>query len=143
MKLTGTLISLLGASCLTAFATATPASAGAKPCCYNNGQYYNATPSTCYRYGGRVIQQEYCQRYYGNNGYGYQGNYGNGYQGNYGYFEGNYGGYYDNNDRRRHRRHHRNDWGGEGDRGDGHRDRDYDHDGGDHHGDGGEGDHRW
>ncbi len=132
MKLTGTLLSLFGASCLAAFATATPALASAKPCCYNNGQYYNATPSTCYRYGGRVIQQEYCQRYY-------QGNYGN-YQGNYGYFQGNYGGYSDYDDRRRHRRHDRDDWGGEGEH---HNwsDRHDRHDG-DHHGDGGEGDHR-
>jgi hypothetical protein len=76
MKLTGTLISLLGASCLVAFASAAPAAARTKPCCYASGEYFNSTPSTCQRYGGRVVEQDYCQ---GN----YQGNYGN-YQGDYG-----------------------------------------------------------
>ena len=124
MKLTGTVLSLLGASCLAAFATAAPASARAKPCCYNSGQYFNATPSTCYRYGGRVIQQEYCQRYS---------------QSYYGYDQQYYGGYYGNDDRRRHRRHDRDNWGGEG----GHdRDRhDRDDNRGYGYGDGGEGDH--
>jgi len=67
MNLTGKLISLLGASCLVAFASAVPASADTKPCCFNNGQYFNSTPSTCNRYGGRVVPQEYCDRNY--NGY--------------------------------------------------------------------------
>lgn len=37
---------------------------GGKPCCYNNGQFFNATPKTCRRYGGRVASQERCNRYY-------------------------------------------------------------------------------
>ena len=66
--------------------SATPASAHEKPCCYNNGGYFNTTPSTCYRYGGRVIRQEYCQRYYqGNNGYDQR-------------YYGDNGGYGDNDD---------------------------------------------
>lgn len=62
MKTTGTLLSLLGASCLVAFAATTaPAQAASKPCCYNNGDYYEASPRTCRNYGGRVVQQEYCR----------------------------------------------------------------------------------
>lgn len=38
--------------------------AAAKPCCYNNGDYFNSTPSTCHKYGGRVVPYEYCQRGY-------------------------------------------------------------------------------
>lgn len=33
-----------------------------KPCCYNNGRYFNSTPKTCRKYGGRVVRQEYCYR---------------------------------------------------------------------------------
>ena len=67
MNLTGKLISLLGASCLVVFSSAVPASADTKPCCFNDGQFFNSTPSTCNRYGGRVVPQEYCDRNY--NGY--------------------------------------------------------------------------
>ena len=35
-----------------------------KPCCYNNGDYFNSTPSTCRKYGGRVVDYEYCERGY-------------------------------------------------------------------------------
>lgn len=66
MTLTGKLILLLGA-CVVAFASAVPASADTKPCCFNDGQYFNSTPTTCNRYGGRVVPQEYCDRNY--NGY--------------------------------------------------------------------------
>jgi len=61
-----------------------------KPCCYNNGQFFNATPRTCRRYGGRLVQQDRCNRYYSdqwgeqdydNDGYGY-GNPGYGSQNN-------------------------------------------------------------
>lgn len=51
----------------------------AKPCCTNNGEAFYSSPSTCRRYGGRVVRYEYCQRaFYGdhNDGYG-GGNYGN------------------------------------------------------------------
>ena len=117
--------------------SATPASAHEKPCCYNGGRYFNASPSTCYRYGGRVIRQEYCQRNYYQGGYGYD----QGYYGGY----GNNGGYGDNDDwrRRRHHHHDRDDWGGEG-RQHGwndHRDRDDSGEGG-QYGGGGEGDRR-
>jgi hypothetical protein len=67
MTLTRKLISLFGASCLVAFASVAPASADEKPCCFNNGQYFNSTPTTCNRYGGRVVPQYYCDRNY--NGY--------------------------------------------------------------------------
>lgn len=70
MSLTPKLISLFGAACLLGFANVTPAEARVKPCCYNYGRYYEASPSTCYRYGGRVVPQQYCYRggYY-DNGY--------------------------------------------------------------------------
>lgn len=48
-----------------------------KPCCYNNGEYFQSTPSTCRKYGGQVAPFEYCQRSYyqpwnnGGNSYGY------------------------------------------------------------------------
>lgn len=43
----------------------------AKPCCFNNGEYFTSSPSTCRRYGGRVVRYEYCERsYYGQGGYG-------------------------------------------------------------------------
>jgi hypothetical protein len=72
MKYTGTLIALLGATCLGAMATAVPAQAASKPCCYNNGDYFQSSPSTCRNYGGRVVQQEYCQAgYYGDDRGGY------------------------------------------------------------------------
>jgi len=75
MKYTGTVISLVGATFLGALATAVPAQA--KPCCYNNGDYFESSPSTCRNYGGRVVQQEYCVGgYYGNDRYydrGYDG----------------------------------------------------------------------
>jgi hypothetical protein len=61
MRIAGTLSSILGASCLVAFATAAPAQAAQKPCCYTNGEYFNSTPSTCTNYGGRVVQQRYCR----------------------------------------------------------------------------------
>jgi len=79
MKTTGTLLSLLGASCLVAFAATTaPAQAAAKPCCYNNGDYYNASPKTCRNYGGRVVEQEYCRGdYYDDR----RGSYGPGHRG--------------------------------------------------------------
>jgi hypothetical protein len=69
MKYTGTVISLVGATFLGALATAVPAQA--KPCCYNNGDYFESSPSTCRKYGGRVVQQEYCVGgyYYGRPGY--------------------------------------------------------------------------
>lgn len=35
-----------------------------KPCCYNNGDYFNSTPKTCNKYGGRVVPYEYCERGY-------------------------------------------------------------------------------
>lgn len=60
MNIIGKMLSLLGASCLMAFATAAPASA--KPCCYNNGEYFESTPSTCHRYGGRLVDYRYCSR---------------------------------------------------------------------------------
>jgi hypothetical protein len=65
MKTTAKLLSLLGASCLVAFASAAPAQAAPKPCCYNNGQYFESTPSTCTRYGGDVVSDRYCGRYSG------------------------------------------------------------------------------
>jgi hypothetical protein len=37
-----------------------------KPCCYNDGDYFYSSPSTCRKYGGRVVQYDYCERqYYG------------------------------------------------------------------------------
>lgn len=68
MKKTGLILSLLGASVLGAFAT-TPASAAEKPCCYNNGEYFESTPSTCARYGGRTVSQRYCGGYRYDNRY--------------------------------------------------------------------------
>lgn len=67
MNTTGKLLSLAGASCLAAFAATAPAQAAPKPCCYtSSGTYANVTSSTCYRYGGRLVPQEYCSRgYYG------------------------------------------------------------------------------
>src|SRR5262249_24537552 len=35
-----------------------------KPCCYNRGEYFQSTPSTCQRYGGRTVPFEYCERQY-------------------------------------------------------------------------------
>jgi hypothetical protein len=32
-----------------------------KPCCYNSGNYARATPRTCYRNGGRIVPDQYCQ----------------------------------------------------------------------------------
>jgi hypothetical protein len=61
MRLLGTVGTLLGASCILAFATAAPAQA--KPCCYNDGRYYEASTRTCYRYGGEVVPRRYCYRY--------------------------------------------------------------------------------
>jgi hypothetical protein len=63
MKLYAQLLPLLGASCLVAFTSATPAQAAPKPCCYNNGDYFESSPSTCRRYGGRVVEADYCGRY--------------------------------------------------------------------------------
>lgn len=44
-----------------------------KPCCYNSGEYFQSTPTTCQRYGGRVVPFEYCQRAY-NQPWNYNGN---------------------------------------------------------------------
>jgi hypothetical protein len=63
MKFYAQLIPLLGATCLVAFAGTTPAEARPKPCCYNNGDYFESSPSTCRRYGGVTVEQEYCGRY--------------------------------------------------------------------------------
>jgi len=81
MNITGKMLSLLGASCLVAFATATPAEARPKPCCYNNGQFFESTPSTCYRYGGRVVNSDRCYRGYYDRGYYDRGYYDDGYYG--------------------------------------------------------------
>jgi hypothetical protein len=71
MKFTATALSLIGATCLGALATTAPAQSASKPCCYNNGDYFESSPSTCRRYGGRVVPYEYCGRgYYGDRGYG-------------------------------------------------------------------------
>ncbi len=84
MKFTGTLLSLLGASCVGALALTAPAQAASKPCCYNNGDYYNSSSKICRKYGGRTVEQQYCQGdYYGgrNNYQGYNDygpTYGNG-----------------------------------------------------------------
>jgi hypothetical protein len=117
------ILTLVGTSCLLAFATAPPAFADTKPCCYNSGQYFQSSPSTCQKNGGRTVAQDYCQRYGGQNGYGQDGYYGQ--EGYYGqddhyrpndYYRGNpgaaafsiilgnvvlgyYDGYYDNNRR--------------------------------------------
>jgi hypothetical protein len=70
MKFTATALSLIGATCLGALATTAPAQADSKPCCYNNGDYFESSPSTCRKYGGRVVPVEYCGRgYYGDRGY--------------------------------------------------------------------------
>ncbi len=94
MNIAAKLISLAGASCIVAFASAPPALADSKPCCYNNGQYFSSSPSTCRRYGGQVVEYEYCQRY----GAGYNSGYNSGYNGGYdgGYRNDNYdrGDYY-------------------------------------------------
>lgn len=76
MNITRSLLPLLGASCLAVFATAAPAQADTKPCCYNNGDYYNASPSTCRNYGGRVVEQGYCQADYYGRGYDRRSDYG-------------------------------------------------------------------
>jgi hypothetical protein len=53
-----------------------------KPCCYNNGRFANSTPKTCYRYGGRIVAYEYCERQsYGWNNGPYQGQWSNNYGG--------------------------------------------------------------
>lgn len=66
MRITGSLLSIIGASCLVVFANTAPALADVKPCCRNDGQYFNSSPSTCRKHGGRVVDQRYCQRgYYG------------------------------------------------------------------------------
>lgn len=70
MRLTATVLSLVGATCLSALATTAPAQAQTKPCCYNNGDYFESSPSTCRKYGGRTVPYEYCARgYYGDRGY--------------------------------------------------------------------------
>jgi hypothetical protein len=76
MNITRNLLSLAGASCLAVFATAAPAEAREKPCCYNNGAYFESSPSTCRKYGGRTVPQDYCRGgYYGDRG-DYRGDYG-------------------------------------------------------------------
>jgi hypothetical protein len=71
MKHAGTLGALAAAACIFAFATAAPAQA--KPCCFNDGRYYEASSRTCYRYGGEVVPRRYCYRYgrdhYNDDGY--------------------------------------------------------------------------
>jgi hypothetical protein len=88
MNITTKLLTLAGASAAIAFAApVTPAFAGSKPCCYNNGQYFQSSPSTCHRYGGQTVEQEYCTGY----GPGYNnGYYNNGYNNGY-YNDGYYG----------------------------------------------------
>jgi len=106
MKLTATALSLIGATCLGALATAAPAQADSKPCCYNNGDYFESSPSTCRKYGGRVVPYEYCAR----GSYGQPGYYDRGYRDDDTYFSIQLGnivfaysdGYYDR-DRRWHR----------------------------------------
>jgi hypothetical protein len=58
--------------------------ASQKPCCYNPhyGNYARSTPKTCRKYGGYVVQEQYCGGY----GYGYpvqpgHPGWGGGYQG--------------------------------------------------------------
>ena len=126
---------LLGATALTivAFANAAPAEAHTKPCCYNNGGFFQSTPSTCYHYGGRVVDQRYCYR---------GGYYDNDYGQSYGY------GYRDDDDwryRQSHRRHDRDDWGRGRDRDDWGRGEGGEGGEGEHrrHRDGGEGEHSW
>jgi len=81
------LISMVGATIVVALASTTaPAFADSKPCCYNNGQYFTSTPSTCTRYGGQVLPLEYCRGNYQGNYGGYPNNYG-GYPNGYGYEE--------------------------------------------------------
>lgn len=72
------LLTLVAAMCFAAIAAGGSAQAGesrlssdgffqrvaSKPCCYNSGEYFNSTPSTCRRYGGRVVPYEYCERSY-------------------------------------------------------------------------------
>lgn len=41
-----------------------------KPCCSNDGEYFYSSSSTCRKFGGRVVPQDYCERqYYGDDGY--------------------------------------------------------------------------
>lgn len=81
MHINAKLIAILAMSCVGAIAGAAPASAAAKPCCHNDGEYFNSTPSTCQRYGGRVVPQEYCQRdYQGDYQFDYQRGYRNDYE---------------------------------------------------------------
>jgi hypothetical protein len=57
----GKLLSLLGASCVVAFAASAPAEAAAKPCCYyGNGTYRNASVSTCRKNGRQIVEQRFC-----------------------------------------------------------------------------------
>jgi hypothetical protein len=74
MKKTGLILSLLGASMFGAIATAVPAAADTKPCCYNDGEYFHSSNKTCTRYGGRVVSQRFCdgRGYYRNS---YPGDY--------------------------------------------------------------------
>ena len=121
MKLTGTLLSLVGASCVGALALTAPAYARAKPCCYNNGDFFNTSTSTCRNYGGRVVEQQYCtggDDYYGGDDR-YQGDYGPAYGNGDASFSIRFGnvvfgysdGYYDR-DRRWHRwrNHNERNW---------------------------------
>ena len=71
---------------IVAFAgSVTPAMADSKPCCsYWSGEYVQSSPSTCRKYGGRVVSQDYCYGYY-NDGYNNGYNNGHGYDNGYGY----------------------------------------------------------
>jgi hypothetical protein len=70
MNTTAKLLTLAGAAGAIAFAMpAAPALADSKPCCYNNGEYFESSPSTCRRYGGYTVDYSYCSRYY-DGGYG-------------------------------------------------------------------------
>ncbi|MFM9864425.1 MAG: hypothetical protein ACKVRO_12535 [Micropepsaceae bacterium] len=66
MNITRKILTLAGATCLFALAPVAPAQAASKPCCYNSGDYFESSPSTCRKYGGRVVQQGFCRSgYYG------------------------------------------------------------------------------
>ena len=61
MNTASRLIALVSASLLVSFANIAPVQAAAKPCCTNNGDYFNSTSKTCRRNGGTIVNQRYCQ----------------------------------------------------------------------------------